>query len=107
MPIYRDTPVEKYRVKKLELKDNTTRIIDSSDDNDNQIEDETREPVKRKSRLTTPRPKNAQPAIRFMTSADYTNNRVGIHHEPELAPSFKEFARKSGIRFTSYEEYNP
>src|SRR5215208_6791854 len=63
------------------------------------------EPTRRKSKLSTPRPKNTETLISHVPTLGF--NDVKIKHEPELKGGFLALSKKGTIRFTSYDEHNP
>jgi|SRR5215216_242647 hypothetical protein len=77
------------------------RIVIANDEEPTAID----ESGKRKSRLVTPRSKNAETLVAHPPSPHESD--VRIKHQPELKSGFLELSKKGTIRFTSYEEHNP
>jgi hypothetical protein len=81
--------------------DNLDRKVVIANDETPAIDEETGEPIKRKSKLKTPRPKNSETLISHVPTPGFES--VKIHHEIEPHGGLKALQAK-GLKITSYVE---
>jgi hypothetical protein len=76
-------------------------IIIADEDKNQPLEDENGEPIKHKSKLVTPRPKNTETLVSIVPTPGFDN--VRIDHTPTPKGGLKVLQDK-GLRITSYVE---
>src|SRR5919108_1094959 len=91
----------KYNKKYGDKDPNSSRIVIASDEESVPMIDEFGEPIKRKSRLTTPRSKNTETLISTVSTPGFDS--VKIDHTPTPKGGLKALQDK-GLRITSYVE---
>jgi hypothetical protein len=97
MPKYKHN----FKVDRLQPDLGRDKVVIADPDQEQPLEDENGEPIKRKSKLVTPRPKNTETLVSIVPTPGFDS--VRIDHTPQPRGGLKALQDK-GLRITSYIE---